>query len=209
MRISSALLGAALMLGACDPGALQGAPDRAAVSVAGETITIAAPPGFCVDPASTSVTGRGAFLLVSDCGLLGFRADERAASGEILGAVMTASVSANELLIAEGSDTTLDDLEAFALTARGRAVLGRSGEAEATRTLQTLMRGDVLYVLVEDRGAQPMPGVEPRFWRAFLNVSGRMTALSAQGFAGAGVGPEAGLRYLIGFAESIKAANRG
>ena len=52
---------AALALAACDPASLAGgSPDRARVNVAGQAVTIAAPPGFCVDAGSTTVTADGA-----------------------------------------------------------------------------------------------------------------------------------------------------
>lgn len=193
---------APLALAAC-AGVNYAGPDRAQVSVAGTPVTIAAPRGFCIDPEGTTSSERGAFVLVSDCGLLGMG---RGATPPV-GAVLTASVSANPDLVAEGGETTLDDLEAFLATARGRAVLGRSGDADRTRLLQATRQGDVLYVLVEDRGQQFLPGVEPRFWRAFMTVNGRMAALSIQGFQGAGPGDQEALRHLAAFAAAIRANN--
>ena len=183
------------------------APSRASVNVAGQSIAIVAPPGFCVDQQSTSVTSDGAFVLVSDCGLLGN--SSRAVSPPI-GAALTASVSPQGFApVGEGdaSEATLEELAAFAETAEGRASLGRSGQANGVRILSTTTSNDVLYLLVEDRGPQPIAGVERRFWRAFLEVDGRMTALSVLGFEGSGVDAQEGLTHLSSFAESIKAAN--
>ena len=67
----------------------------------------------------------------------------------------------------------------------------------------------MLYVLVEDRGPQPIAGIDRQFWRAFLEVRGRMTVLSVLGFDGAGVGAQEGLNQLAALAASIKAANGG
>ena len=44
-------------------------------------------------------------------------------------------------------------------------------------------------MLVEDRGPQPIAGIDRQFWRAFLEVNGRMAALSVLGFEGAGARP--------------------
>jgi hypothetical protein len=201
-RALALALAAGLSLAACTGVTYTGA-DRARVSVAGVPVTIAAPGGFCVDPEGTTPSEAGAFVLVSDCALLGLGEGRTPP----VAALMTASVSADPELIAEGGETTLDDLEAFLGTPAGRAVLGRSGDAARTRALQTTRQGDILYVLVEDRGQQPLPGVEPRFWRAFLTVNGRLAALSIQGFAGAGPELDASLRYLAAFAASIRANN--
>ena len=65
----------------------------------------------------------------------------------------------------------------------------------------------MLYVLVEDRGRLPIAGIDRQFWRAFLEVNGRMTALSVLGFSNAGVGPQEALNQLAALATAIRAAN--
>jgi len=203
------LLGLAA-LAACDPatmaavGAGGASASRARVVVAGAPVTIAAPPGFCIDAGSTSQGADGAFVLMSDCALLG-----RSAAGRTpVGAALTASVStggfAGEGDTAAGS---LADLAEFAQTREGRTVLGRSGQPDRVRILATQLKGDVLYVLVEDRGAQPLAGIDRQFWRAFLEVNGRLVALSVLGFEGAGVGPQDALNQLAALARTTQAAN--
>jgi hypothetical protein len=203
-----ALAAALLALAACDPAAMSGAsPSRARLDVAGRAVTIVPPPGFCIDSDSISSGADGAFVLMSDCGpTAGGAADRRPPAG----AAMTASIStggfAGEGDTAAGS---LADLEAFAATAEGRAVLGRSGQPERVRILDTQLVGDVLYILVEDRGAQPIAGIERQFWRAFLEVNGRLVALSILGFQGAGPGPQDALNQLAALARATQAANPG
>ncbi|HRW13993.1 hypothetical protein [Amaricoccus sp.] len=209
MRISegsraAALLIAGLALAACEglPGA--GGPSRATVTVAGEPIVIAGPPGFCIDRETLNVSDFGAFALMSDCALLasGTRAgaDSRAA--------LTASISSGGLG-GEGDDPvqSLADLAAFAQTGEGRALLGRSGSANGVRILATRQSGEVLFVLVEDRGPQPIAGVDRRFWRAFLEVKDRMAVLSVLGFEDAGLDPQAGLDLLAAFVAALQRAN--
>lgn len=196
-------LAAALLLAGCATGVSLSAPNRASVDVGGEPVTVAAPSGFCIDPATTTTSPNGAFSLLTDCGLLG----QPGGNAPPVAAMMTVSVSADAALVAEGGETTLDDLDAFLATPRGRAGLGRSGDAEATRIVQSTRQGDVHYVLVEDRGSSPLPGVEPQFWRAFMTVNGRLAALSIQGFNGAGPDLQAQLRHLAAFAAALRAAN--
>jgi hypothetical protein len=206
MRRAGLALGLVAALGACDPAALGGASDSTRVTVAGRDITIAAPPGFCVDPASTSVGAAGAFVMVSDCALLGGRPNGRPPAG----AVMTASVASATVTPAEGDGEgagSLAELERFAATAQGRALLGRSGQGNQVRIAATRTRGGVLYMLIEDRGAQPIDGIERQFWRAFLEVQGQLAVISVLGFEGAGVGPTEGLAYLQSFADAIQRAN--
>lgn len=206
MRTSEAVALAALgLLAACDPAMMGTAPSRTNVTVAGRSVTVAAPPGFCVDAASTSVSAEGAFVLMSDCALLGAAASSRPP----VAAALTASISAGGLAGEGDAADTLEDLQAFAATPEGRALLGRSGRPERVRILASQVRNGVLYVLVEDRGPMPVAGIDRRFWRAFLEVNGRMAALSELGFGDTGADPQQGLNQLAALARSIQAANGG
>jgi hypothetical protein len=204
--LRAAALGlAGLALAACTDSML-GMPTRAKVTVAGRPVVIAAPAGFCIDSPSTRVTTGGAFVLISDCALLGLSKAEKAP----VGAALTASVSSGGLG-GEGDDeaATLDDLQAFIDTPDGRALIGRSGRAGRVRVLSKIQKDDVLYVLVEDRGQQPIAGIDNRFWRAFLEVNGRMTVLSVVGFEGTGPGAQEALNDLAALATAIQQANAG
>jgi hypothetical protein len=200
-----ALLAAAVAaLAACVPATGSG-PDRATLTVAGRNVTIAAPRGFCIDEGATNISASGAFVLASDCALLGAEGVVAEGDAEPLGAILTASVSAADL----PAGGALPQLERFVATSDGRGALGRSGRSDRINVLATRTRGDVLYVLVEDRGPQPIAGIEPRFWRAFLAVDGRMTVLTVLGFEGAGIDPTAGLALIQRFADRIQAVNVG
>jgi hypothetical protein len=189
-----------LALAACDPAAMGGMSNRVSVPVGGRSVAIVAPAGFCVDRASTNVSATGAFVLASDCALLAGRAP--AAGATSVGAVLTASVSAGD------GARSLSEIAAFSTTSRGRAALGRSGRSAGVRIRATQTRNDVLYLLIEDRGPQPIAGIEPQFWRAFLDLQGQLTVLSVLGFQGAGVGAIEGFAIIQAFADAAQSANR-
>lgn len=196
---------AVLLLSGCDPGSFSGSvPTRTTVNVAGRPVTVAAPPGFCVDRRSTSQSASGAFVLLSDCQLLG---GPRDAGRPPVGAALTASVATAGL--APGGDATrsLGELETFARTPQGRAALGRSGRGGDVSVLATQTQGDVLYMLIEDRGPQPIAGIGSRFWRAFLEVNDRTTALSMLAFDDSGIDAQDELNTLAAFAGAIRRAN--
>lgn len=212
MRISEGLrpvclLIAALALAACDPAMVGNAPSRATVNVAGGPVVVAGPRGFCIDRETLNVTDAGAFALLGDCGELG---GGGALARSPQGAALTASISAGGLA-GEGDDPagSLAEIAAFVQTPEGRALLGRSGRADRVRILTTRPEGEVLYVLVEDRGPQLIGGVEPRFWRAFLEVRDRMAVLSVLGFEGSGLDEQASLNLLASFVAAMQSANRG
>ena len=172
------------------------------MNVAGQALTIAAPSGFCIDGDSTATSDAGAFVLMSDCALLG------GGGTPAVPAAMTASISTGGLG-GEGDDPvqSLADLAEFVGSGEGRALLGRSGGSGAVRVLATQQHGEVLYVLVEDRGPQPIPGVERRFWRAFLEVDGHIVALSVLGFEDSGLDAQEGLDLVAALAAATRAAN--
>jgi hypothetical protein len=102
---------------------------------------------------------------------------------------------------------TLAELQAFIETPDGLALVGRSGRSDRVRVLSQQIASDVLFVLVEDRGPQPIAGLDRTFWRAFLEVNDRMTVLSVLGFAG--MDPQQGLDELAALASAIRGANPG
>ena len=113
MRISRAAAGLAalLLLAGCEqPGVSGSTPTQTTVTAGGRQVRVLAPAGFCVDQRSTSVTSTGAFVLISECALLGPSATsvaatratatgaapaatEAAASKPPVGAALTASIS--------------------------------------------------------------------------------------------------------------------
>ncbi len=208
MRISEAgaALVAAFLLAACDPAGVSGAaPGRVTVNAGGQPITIAAPAGFCVDSRSTSVTSTGAFVLLGDCVLLDKEAP--AVPRPTVGAALTASVSSGGLGDGGPATQSLADLERYVRTPRGRAMVGRGGDPDRVRILATETRAGVLYVLVEDRGAQPIVGADPRFWRGFLEVNGRLLGISEFGFDETRRDLRESFVLLVGFADAIQRAN--
>jgi hypothetical protein len=200
----AALAALGVLLAGCDPTATAGgSPSRARVTVAGQAVTIQAPPGFCIDAPSTRVDAAGAFVLMGDC------APPGTAPGRPGGEALTAAVSSGGLTgEGDAGGGELEDILEFIDTPEGRALVGRSGRPDRIRIAATQMRQGVLYVLVEDSGPQPIAGFDRQFWRAFLEVRGRMTVLSELGFAGP-TGAQEGLNQLASLAASIKAANGG
>jgi hypothetical protein len=191
---------ALLLLAGCDPAAFStSAPSRARVTVSGQPVTIAAPPGFCVDPESTRVDAAGAFVMMGDCVLLGAGGP----GGRPVGGILTAAVSSGGLTGEGDAAASLEDILAFVGTPEGRALVGRSGRPDRIRIRHAELGRDTLYLLVEDQGPQPI--LDRQFWRAFINVKGRMTVLSEIGFAD----PQKGLDRLAALAAQIKAANGG
>lgn len=195
--ISVSALTAALALAGCAvPG---GAPARSSVEVGGAPLAIAGPPGFCVDAASTRVDREGAFVLLSDCGLLG-----AGRSGKKIDAVLTASLTPS---IGGAGVQPIADVGRFAGSAEGKALIGQGGDGSGVRILATRREAAAVFLLVEDRGRKPVAGIEPRFWRGFVEVDGRLAVLTVLAFEGGDVDAQKGLDLAAAFAAALQRAN--
>ncbi|MSU89424.1 hypothetical protein GE300_07320 [Rhodobacteraceae bacterium 2CG4] len=178
-----ALAGLVALLAACATSLP--APDRADVRVLGETVTIVAPQGLCVDPASLDVGRAGGFMLITDCAVIG----EVAATGPGLPGVLTVSVTTGDL------PGTLADLEAF-VTGPGLLTLGKSGRPEAVSIRARSRTPEALFVKIRDTGPQPVPGAAPEFWRVFFDAGPRLVSASLTGFSDAALSDAQAQRVL-------------
>lgn len=196
LPILAALL-ALPLLAACDTATLAGGPGgRAHVRVGPGTLAIAGPSGFCVDDPATRIDRDGAFVLLGDCGLLG----KGPAGARPKGAVLTASLDAS----GAGSVTEIGRL---AETAAGRALVGQSGSGARVKVLATRKAEGAVFLLVEDQGRKPVPGLNSRFWRGFLDIDGHLAVLSVLAFEGGTVDEQEGLNLAVAFAGAMQRAN--
>ena len=147
-------LAALVLVAGCDPESMgAGSATREKVTVAGRSVTIAAPPGLCIDQGSTRVDAAGAFVLMRDC------AD--GAEARPPRTALTASVSSGGLTgEGDAAADTLADLQAFIETPDGLALVGRSGRSDRVRVLAQTVSSDVLFVgrgprAAADRRARP------------------------------------------------------
>ena len=171
-------------------------PEMASLRVEGERIRIAAPEGFCVDPRSLDVRREGGFLLLADCVLF---ADAPDRPVEFDG-VVAVSISTGGLP---------EDLAELAelLSGPGRAVLGRSGDAEAISVLDTRIEADALFLKVRDAGAPAIPGAQRTGWRVFFPVGPRLVTAAVTGFEGADIPDARALALLRELIAATQAAN--
>ncbi|MCB2135671.1 MAG: hypothetical protein KDE08_06955 [Rhodobacteraceae bacterium] len=173
------------------------------MAVAGGEVTVAGPPGYCVDRAASRETTGGAFVLFGSCASLTGSAGAGPAGGP---AILTASVLPGE------TDATALTTQ-FTATARffrsppGRAALSRSGRADDVVVADILSVGDVLYIRLKDTALAAGKPVEPDYWRAVLVVRGHMVSLSVLGPRGKPLTDGAKRRVLDAFVARMRATN--
>ena len=195
------MLVSALVLAACDGGlGLFGAASRA-VQVAQGSITIAGPPGYCVDPSATRETENGAFVLLGSCASIANSA--RAPSPDIAGA-LTASVSVEGN---GGVAAALDRLGVFFKSDPGRAALARNGRAVSVTVLSAEISDEVFILKVRDASPNSVSGLAPDYWRALFDLRGRIVTLSVNAFWDKPMSDGVGRATLAEFVARVRAEN--
>lgn len=213
--ISRALASAALMaLAGCETGIdvglgaggrafVRAAPET--VAVADDTVIVAGPPGYCVDPSAVRDSGAGAFVLLGSCASIS--RDAGKPRPEMPG-LLTVSVSPQVNPSVDAAQM-LEALSAHVRTPEGRAVLSRSGDPEAVEILETQMSNGVLYIRARDRGRGLTNALEDDYWRALLAVRDRLITASVVGFSRQPMSRSDGLSIVDAFAERLLRENAG
>lgn len=174
-------------------------PSRTVFAAKGRQVVLAPLDGLCVSEPSLNVDGQAAFALVADCAGGGARAPT-------FPGILTVSIAGDG--VGDPGTTVhraLDRLDRFIVSEAGTALLGR-GTGQPVGVLQTRLIGEGLYALVEDRES-PLDLLAPRFWRAFVEIGGRMTMVTASRFDGAPLGDEAMLALLVRQVVALREAN--
>lgn len=180
------------------PGA-QTATDRA--TVFDGALVLAAPRGYCIDPASRREDAGGTFLLWGNCAAIsGNPAAQRPAQRALLSATIGPAIEGDP-------GASFGEFEAFFRSAAGRAALARSGRAEDVQ-IEDLKREEMLLLLkITDRSAATLAPVAPTYWRAVTGFGGHIGTLSVVPLQGASLDDAAQLALLHSFESAIRAAN--
>lgn len=199
---------AALLLAACAGGPdvsmgglgfLRGAPEK--VVVAGKSVVIAGPQGYCIDTTATRSSDTGAFVLLGSCASISN--SPRAPTPRTPG-LLTASVSGTS---GAAIGSSLDRLQAFFTSTSGRAALARDGNTASVKILETRRQGEAFYIHARDTSSNSIAGISQDYWRGLFDVRGRIVTVSVVGFETRPMSDAIGLATLDAFAARIKAEN--
>jgi hypothetical protein len=162
----------------------------------GAPFVVAAPPGFCIDPASSRIGQQSGTVLLAECAVL----EGRKREGSVLLAATVAPVPA------DGVPPSAPALSLGAITGEaGRAALSRSGRAASVSIIEARAEGSALLVHLADDAPFAGRAVAPEYRRAFVVLGGRAVALSA--LAPAGSDPAELEPRLRAFLAALGAAN--
>ena len=181
---------------------------QSVVVTAGETpVTIAAPPGFCVDRATIDENPRGVFMFLSDC-------QRNESTGRMartpLSAILTASISPTGLAGSQdGMKPALKALGEFLASPVGVFSMGKSNQDGAVKILAAKQSDVALYILLQDSAYRDPAGASSRYWRAFTEINGHLVSLSVTGYARNDKEEKRALRIIRAFMQATLDANKG
>lgn len=174
------------------------------VSVADGSVVVVGPPGYCVDPSASKMTGpEGAFVLLGSCASISQNADQPSPLSPGILTVTVSGTATDGATIA----STLEGFAAYFDTEAGRATLSRSGEARTVTVEDIRMEDSVLFIQATDT-SPVIDGVAPEVWRALFGVNDRLLSASVNGFVTQPLSDEDGLSMLDALMRRIVAENQ-
>jgi hypothetical protein len=160
------------------------------------TFALAAPRGFCPDPAQLRERDETAFALYGTC-----QGIEGRGPAPLAPAVLTAAVAREAGALDAGDFAALaDHLGSVA----GKAALARGDGAANAEVLSLERDANLILVHVRDRDTIDL---SEDYWRAVFVQSGALVTLTASGTAQAALAPDTGKALLLAFVRAVRAAN--
>ena len=175
-----------------------------AVSVLEGAVTVAGPRGFCVDRGESGGDADEAFVLLGSCAALSRSAADPAPA--VL-AVLTASV-VEGAVPASGLRDAFPQMAAYLQSDEGRRVLSRRGDATSVVVSDVGVSDGALFLRATDSAAGGNAAVTPEYWRAILDLRGRMVTLTALGLKDRPATSGQVRAVLSDFVAAMRAANR-
>ncbi len=193
---------------------IEASAGRAVFAARGQRIVVEPPQGYCLDEDSVAVTRNAAFALIADCmqdhqaelenGTVAGRAVEIELP-RVFPGILTVSISGEP---AYGWQTgALDAFEEMLGAAAGLKLLGRGNSPAPGTIIATRRIGGALYVLIEEPAAEDSSILAPRFWRAFINVNGRLVLVTVSSFTDRPMAEDAMMGFLAQQMARLRRAN--
>ncbi|MCH8952761.1 MAG: hypothetical protein IID49_11655 [Proteobacteria bacterium] len=193
---------------------IEASAGRAVFIARGQRVVVEPPEGYCLDEGSIAVTKHAAFALIAECmrdhraevenGAVAGRAVEIALPRAFPG-ILTVSVSGEP---AYGWETgALDAFEDLLGTPAGLKLLGRGNSAAPGAITATRRIGGAIYVLIEEPAGDAASILAPRFWRAFININGRLVLTTVSSFSDRPMAEDAMMGFLAQQMTRLRQAN--
>ena len=170
-------------------------------AIRADGVTIAGPPGFCIDPSATQAQDNVRFALLGSCASLANSATHGAPRRS---AVLSASIAPKGgLSVTRNADALVGLLSG----PQGGALLSEGGGGQASVT-ETLAEDGIVMVRATDPSLTRMRQLQQEYWRGFFDLKGRVVTLSVFSLPGRqGLTEAAGRALLLSFVAAMRQAN--
>lgn len=183
---------------------------RAVVVARGREVVLRPLEGLCLSQSSLEVGREAAFAVVTDCLAEAASNPDGDNLPPSFPGLLSVSVSGEPMFAGEdGRAAAIRDLRDFLGTAPGLAMLGRNGSGETVELVEARQVGDALYVHVRDSYGGELDLLAPDFWRAFVQLNGRLTMVTVSGFRDLALPSDTMLSLLAGQLAELRRANGG
>ncbi len=175
----------------------------ATIDVAGKSVVVEGPRGFCMDKKTSETGGDTAFVLLGNCKVIspGFRSP----SPQIK-ALLTASVARNTDGLVGVSNSAVS-LDRFFRSETGRTALSRSSDPGTVQILDSFERNGIFYLHASDSSPGIAPGASDDYWRTFFDLQDLVASISVIGFRSDPLTPEKGLATAEEFTRLLRLRN--
>ncbi len=212
---SKSLIAAAFLLSACSGGGLGGglgtgiggasavnAPLTAVVT--SDRVVVAGPEGYCVDQSSLRATDDTGFVLLGNCAAI---TNSRRAAQPATPSVLTAAVSGpGDSRRIEGN---LGAMDSFFRSEEGLRLLSRGQDPSSVTILDSAIEGGAFLLHARDSSEASIQGVQPEYWRAYMDIGNRIATLSVLGLEGRELSATESQQTLRSFIQAMRSANFG
>ncbi len=178
-------------------GAATSAPKT--LAVAGRSVVVAGPDGYCIDRSVSKVAGKSAFVVMASCASITGVAE---AGTPLFPALLTAAVTRTEV---GGPLPDAAELKTFVASEAGRAALARDGRAASVDILESQRNDDAFLIRLRDRSHGGVENVDEVYWRGLAVLNGQLLTISVLSFPDAPLTANQGLATLRAFLARIRA----
>jgi len=201
---ATSLLAAMTLLAGCleDGGFALGSAPQTRMAVAGGTVTVAGPDGYCVDRGASRDAGGSSFVLLASCPAVTGRDDLPAPP---FPALLTATVAAPEVGAGPVSDQSAA-LRRYFGSSTGRSALARDGDPGNVDVIRTLSRDGLFVIQARDSSPDETGALGQAHWRAIFDAGGHVVSASVVALSERPLSDDAGLALVTEFAERIRRA---
>lgn len=158
---------------------------------------VAGPRGWCVDPSTTRAGPETAVVVLGSCAAI---AGNASAPEPSVPGIVTVSLEREK-----GEVPNARELAAYLATKQGRALLALDGRPESVRILETLVKGDKVFLRFRDKSVSP--GTSSETWRALFDLGGRFASVSLYAQEGEAIDRDEGFAAISDQVDRLAAVN--